>query len=111
VANIKDSVRELNTDDMKKVIFLVKNELDCNMIALMGGEPLLRKDLPDLVQHMSDLSIYSYLTTNGTLLNDKMIYKLCENELDFLEISLDGIKPNQFSKKNRRSAKFLLLIK
>lgn len=99
VANTKNDCHELNTEDMKRAVFHVKHELDCSMIALMGGEPLLRKDLPDLVQYMSDLDIYSYLTTNGTLLNDNLIHKLCESELNLLEVSLDGIKPNDISKK------------
>lgn len=95
----KKDYPELNTQDMKRAIYHIKKELDCNLIALMGGEPLIRKDLPDLVQYMTDLEMFSYITTNGTLLQDKMIFKLFESELNMLEISLDGVHPNGVSKK------------
>lgn len=90
---------EMNTIDMKRAIRHIKDVLKCRIIAIMGGEPLVRRDLPELIQYMTDNNIYSFLTTNGTLLNEKMLYKLGEAELDFLEISIDGVNESNVSKK------------
>jgi len=91
---------EMNTVDMKRAIKHIKDVLGCHLIAIMGGEPLIRKDLPELISYMTDNNIYSFLTTNGTLLNEKMLYKLGEAELDFLEISIDGVGESNVSKKS-----------
>ena len=90
---------EMNTVDMKRAIKHIKDNLGCRLIAIMGGEPLIRRDLPELISYMTDNNIYSFLTTNGTLLNERMLYMLGEAELDFLEISIDGVRESNVSKK------------
>lgn len=56
-------VRDL-LDDCQK--FGIKN------IRLYGGEPLLHRDLLKIVEHCSHLGLYSWLSTNGILLKDKI---------------------------------------
>jgi molybdenum cofactor biosynthesis enzyme MoaA len=41
-------------------------------IRLYGGEPLLYKDLPHVVEHAVNLGLHPWLTTNGILLKDKL---------------------------------------
>ena len=94
-----DNYPELSTNDMKRAIRHIKNELECNLIAIMGGEPLVRRDIVELVAYMSAENIFSFMTTNGLLLKDKMIYNLMEADLNFLEISLDSMGENNVSKK------------
>ncbi|MCP4760899.1 MAG: radical SAM protein [archaeon] len=90
---------QFNTNEMIKAIDHLKDALGCNYIAFMGGEPLLRKDLPDLVQHMTDRDMLSMITTNGLLLTDEKIFKLCESGLDVLELSIDCINSTDISQK------------
>lgn len=90
---------EMNTKQLKKAIFHIKKKLHCSFIALMGGEPTIRKDLVDIIQYMTDLNVTSFLTTNGTLLDEKKIFHLCKADLDFLELSLDGMKASPISQK------------
>src|SRR4051812_1262178 len=72
-------------------------------IRLTGGEPLLRKDLPILVEKLSiieglqDLA----LTTNGVLL-PKLADKLKEAGLKRVNISLDSLNDELFGKINGR---------
>src|ERR1700730_14819073 len=35
-----------------------------------GGEPLVRRDLPDLVRHARQLDLYTDISTGGTLADD-----------------------------------------
>ncbi len=53
------------------------------------AEPLLRKDLPEILKHAHDLGMMTSLITNGKLLK-KRIPDL--SDLDYLSVSLDGIK-------------------
>jgi cyclic pyranopterin phosphate synthase len=40
-------------------------------VRLYGGEPLLHRDLPEIVRHSVDLGLSTYVTTNGTLLRHR----------------------------------------
>ncbi len=73
-----------------------------NEVRLTGGEPLVRKDLPELVSliraipGINDIS----LTTNGILL-DKMAAPLAEAGLKRVNISLDTLDPQKFTRITR----------
>lgn len=71
-------------------------------VRLTGGEPLVRKDLPVLVNMIAgiagieDLS----LTTNGILL-DRMAGALAEAGLNRINVSLDTLNPERFQRITR----------
>jgi molybdenum cofactor biosynthesis enzyme MoaA len=46
--------------------------LDFETIRLYGGEPLLHKQIAEIVEHCSRLRLKAYLTTNGMLLKKKV---------------------------------------
>lgn len=52
-------------------------------------EPLLRKDLPECLEYANSLGLITSLITNGVLLEER-VEEL--SSLDFLSVSLDGIK-------------------
>lgn len=71
-------------------------------IRLTGGEPLLRKDLPQLIQALSQLPLKKIaLTSNGILLPDLMP-ALYAAGLRHLNISLDSLVPERFAQVTRR---------
>ncbi len=53
------------------------------------AEPLMRRDLPEILEHAHAIGITTSLITNGKLLK-KRIHDL--SDLDYLSISVDGIK-------------------
>lgn len=63
-------------------------------INILGGEPLLRKEL---VNHLLDRAaarrLLTTLTTNGTLLNEQRIDELAQLRLSSLQISIDSLQP------------------
>ena len=63
------------------------------VILFSGGEPLLREDLFDLASYAQELGLRLALSTNGTLINDKMAGKI--HDIGFAEvgISIDGTRP------------------
>lgn len=72
-------------------------------VRLTGGEPLMRRDLPELVRQLTavdnvhDLS----LTTNGLLLEDK-IDMLADAGLRRVNVSLDSLDPERYAHVTRR---------
>lgn len=75
--------------------------LGVQKIRITGGEPLLRKDLPSLIQMLR--SVHGIqdiaLTTNGSLL-PKYARKLKEAGLQRVNVSLDSLDDALFSKMN-----------
>lgn len=59
-------------------------------VRFFGGEPLLHPDLPAMVRHASALGMEPYVTTNGTLLAEK-IDELVEAGLRWMSIGFYGV--------------------
>src|SRR5271156_2036588 len=60
------------------------------------GEPMLVKNLPQMVRYLKDRSVYALFNTNGTLLNEKNGQALIDAGLDELRVSLDAAEPTAF---------------
>jgi len=67
--------------------------LGTKKIHLSGGEPMLRPQIPELVEHASSLGIKVTLTTNGTLIDKAKAKRLVESGLRGVNISIDS--PNR----------------
>ncbi len=80
-------------------------DMGVDEIRLTGGEPLIRRDLPTLVEMLArtpgveDLS----LTTNGVLL-DRLSGPLVEAGLRRINVSLDSLSHTRFAEITRRDA-------
>lgn len=73
-----------------------------NKIRLTGGEPLLRKDLVDLISELNKLGLEQIgMTTNGVTLS-KHLPDLVEAGLTHVNISLDSLQPEKFARLTRR---------
>lgn len=72
-------------------------ELGVEKIRLTGGEPLIRKDLPDLISRLRRISGIREiaLSTNGVFLKEQ-IKSLRAAGLDRVNISLDTLRPERF---------------
>ena len=72
-------------------------ELGIRRIKLTGGEPLVRRDLPELVGMLKGITGIEQvtLTTNGTLLKEQ-INGLVSQGLDAVNISIDTMDPERY---------------
>jgi len=77
-------------------------ELGTSVVAFSGGEPMLHPDLDDLIRHIRSRGMMAGLITNGYFLVPKRIQELNAAGLDFLQISIDNIEPDEVSKKSLR---------
>ncbi len=76
--------------------------LGTSVVAFSGGEPLLHPDLDGLIRRIRSHGMMAGLITNGYLLSPKRIGALNDAGLDFMQISIDNIEPDEVSKKSLR---------
>jgi MoaA/NifB/PqqE/SkfB family radical SAM enzyme len=77
-------------------------ELGTSVVAFSGGEPMLHPALDDLIRHIRRLGMMAGLITNGYYLVPKRIEQLNRAGLDFLQLSIDNVEPDDVSKKSLR---------
>lgn len=82
---------ELTTTEGKALIDDLA-AFSCPVILFSGGEPLMRPDLPDLVQHATDRGIRSVISTNGTLITGDFARTFKKFGLSYVGVSLDGLR-------------------
>ncbi len=74
--------------------------LKTGVITLSGGEPLLHPELDEIIQGIRKNATLAGLITNGYLLTADRIRRLNDAGLDYLQISIDNVKPDEVSKKS-----------
>jgi len=91
----------LSLEELQMVAQAFAN-LGVKRIRLTGGEPLIRKNLLSLVQHIGEISSLDELTltTNGSQL-DKYAQKLKAYGVKRVNISLDSLHPERFKQLTR----------
>src|SRR5271163_2094398 len=70
------------------------------IVTISGGEPLLHPDLDAIIARIRKNGIVAGLITNGYLLVADRIEKLNRAGLEYLQISIDNVKPDDVSKKS-----------
>jgi MoaA/NifB/PqqE/SkfB family radical SAM enzyme len=78
-------------------------ELGTSVIAFSGGEPLLHPELDALIRRIRQHGMMAGLITNGFLLSEKRIAALNAAGLDYLQISIDNVVPDDVSKKSLKT--------
>ncbi|WP_131111683.1 heme d1 biosynthesis radical SAM protein NirJ [Sulfuricystis thermophila] len=86
----KDFAGELTTDEVLRVLEDLK-AFKVPALILSGGEPLLRPDFFTIAQQCKALGFFTALSSNGTLIDAKMMEKIVPVGFDYVGISLDGL--------------------
>jgi radical SAM protein with 4Fe4S-binding SPASM domain len=85
------SINEIGINDVKHILTELKKEKVFS-INFSGGEPLLRKDLLDILEIASEMNFGIRLSTNGLLLDNDFLTKLKNLDVYCIQISLDGLE-------------------
>src|SRR5262245_48089002 len=75
-------------------------ELGTAAIVISGGEPLLHPDLDVIIKRIRQRGILATLITNGYLLTSSRIKRLNRAGLNYLQISIDNVTPDEVSNKS-----------
>lgn len=97
---LKDN-EKLTCDEIYKIVVNFA-KVGIKKVRITGGEPLVRADIVNLIGKINKINGIDqiYLTTNGTLLLDK-IEALVKNGLKGVNISLDSLREDRFKKLTR----------
>lgn len=82
---------ELTTMEGKKLIDDLAG-FGVPVLLISGGEPLARKDLPELAAYAVEKGMRAVISTNGTLITPQMAGTLKNIGLSYVGISLDGME-------------------
>ena len=93
----------LTADEILRII-RVTSDYGVSKVRFTGGEPLLRKDLLQIINSTRETAGVKsiHLTTNGILLH-KFIDSAIIQNIDGINFSLDTLKPEKFTSISRRN--------
>jgi len=90
-ARDESSEDELSTDQGRQLIDDLAG-FGVPVLLFSGGEPLVRKGLPDLAAYAVERGMRAVISTNGTLITREKARTLKEIGLSYVGISLDGME-------------------
>ena len=86
----KTTHNELTTEEGKQLLDQLADVKEFQMMAFTGGEPLLRKDLFELLAYSKALGFSNTLATNAMLIDDSIAKRLRQYGVVIAAVSLDG---------------------
>jgi len=75
-------------------------ELKTSVITISGGEPLLHPELDEIIGRIRGNGMVAGMITNGYLIMPERIQRLNDAGLEWLQISIDNVNPDDVSKKS-----------
>src|SRR5689334_2525114 len=75
-------------------------EFGTSVITISGGEPLLHPELDEIIRRIRENRAVAGMITNGYLLVPDRIERLNRAGLEWLQISIDNVNPDDVSKKS-----------
>lgn len=103
-ASYEDRTPEMTTEQ----IFRLLDEfagMGTSRFSITGGEPLLRKDLPDIIHHARKLGLFVSVASNATFIPQRLSYL---KEASIVNMTLDG--PEEIHDKQRGKGNYKQII-
>ena len=105
---------ELDTAGWKSVLDQAAT-IGILQVHFTGGEPMSRRDLPELVAHAAGLGLYTNIITSGVTLDDRMMASLMQAGVDHIQLSFQDVdeaendffggSPGAYAKKTAAAAR------
>ncbi len=87
-AGQKTAPDEINTAEAKKIVDQAC-DFGATFFGITGGQPLLRKDLFEVLDHATEKGLNTSIITDGRLLDEKAFKNIVKNQTK-ISISIDG---------------------
>ncbi len=85
---------EMSRSEISRVFSMLYEE-GVRFLLIQGGEPLLRKDLPDILDDLAAIGFTMCLITNGTKLSPSLIHRFARQSIS-LSVSLDTLDRDHY---------------
>jgi radical SAM protein with 4Fe4S-binding SPASM domain len=86
---------ELGTEDCFRVVDEIAAFAPECLTILTGGEPLLRRDILEIVQRAAERGLWVVVGTNGVRITENLARRLAEAGARGLSLSLDALDPDR----------------
>jgi radical SAM protein with 4Fe4S-binding SPASM domain len=87
--------KELNTKEAKGVIENLAEVPEFRTLVFTGGEPLVRKDIFELLAFASNIGFNTVVATNATLITEEIARKLKCSGVEGIAASIDFVRPEE----------------
>ncbi len=91
----KPAPDELSTDEVRGLLDDIAAHHPQTLIVLSGGEPLLRRDLEEILRHGQRLGLSCVIGSNGALLTEARVGSLKRAGALGIGISIDSLQPER----------------
>ena len=87
---------------------IIKSRLDklanlgTSIVTISGGEPMMHPELDQIIQHIRHRGMIAGLISNGYYFTPERIKRLNKAGLEYLQISIDNVEPDEVSRKSLR---------
>jgi MoaA/NifB/PqqE/SkfB family radical SAM enzyme len=81
---------EMTTEEAKRFIDQLASVDEFRMLVYTGGEPLVRPDIFELMEHSRKAGLVNVLATNATLITEEVAHRLREVGVAGVAVSLDS---------------------
>ncbi len=78
-------------------------ELRTSIVTISGGEPMMHPELDDIIRRIRHHKMLAGLITNGFYLGPERIERLNQAGLEYLQISIDNVTPDEVSQKSLKT--------
>jgi len=78
-------------------------ELGTSIVTISGGEPMMHPDLDAIIRRIRERDMLAGLITNGFYLGPERIERLNHAGLEYLQISIDNVEPDEVSQKSLKT--------
>ena len=77
-------------------------DLGTSIVTISGGEPMMHPDLDQIIHHIRTRGMIAGLISNGYYFTPERIKRLNKAGLEYLQISIDNVEPDEVSRKSLR---------
>jgi MoaA/NifB/PqqE/SkfB family radical SAM enzyme len=77
--------------------------LGTSIVTISGGEPLMHPELDEIIRRIRSHKMIAGLISNGYYFTPERIKRLNDAGLEYLQISIDNIEPDEVSKKSLKN--------
>ena len=75
-------------------------DLGTSIVTISGGEPMMHPQLDDIIRHIRRRGMIAGLISNGYYMTPQRIQRLNDAGLEYLQISIDNVEPDEVSQKS-----------
>ena len=103
----KEYETKISSDNIQYIYTLANNQFGITKVNLTGGEPLIRKDIIDIVKKLKNVGANITITTNGFYLDE---YESLGGYVDKINISMHTLNKENYEKINWKKGSYEKVI-